>query len=127
MAYSSAARMDYLLRRRICRLVAGLVMADDDVDPREESFLERLLADFGIPEEEHEGLSPIVDPLLAAAEVALLPEAVKDQAMHLLLDAACADGRVMQAEREYLATVARVLGIDRKDTDRMIAVRLSFS
>lgn len=118
--------MDPALRRSICRLVAGIAMSDDDFDPREDHFLERLLVDFGIPPEEQANLVPIAGAGEAAAEMFELPEEAKVEAMHLLLEAACADGRVMEAEREYLQAVGRTLGIGHRETDQMIAVRLAF-
>ena len=63
----------------------------------------------------------------ALAEMKDLPPDARDEAMRLLLDAACADGRIMEAEREYLRTVASALEIDQAATDRMINVRMSFA
>lgn len=119
--------MDDALRRRICRLVAGILVTDDDMDPREDKFLDKLLADFGIPAGERDCLFPIVDAAEAQAEMRELPQDARDEAMHRLLDAACADGRIMEAEREYLRSVGFALEIGEQDTDRMIAMRLSFT
>ena len=119
--------MDDSLRRKICRLVAGIMVADDDLDPREDVFIDRLLTDFGLPLAERDCLFPIIETREALAEMKELPVDAREQAMHLLLDAACADGRIMEAEREYLRAVASALEIDAGETDRMIAVRLSFS
>src|SRR5205814_4121672 len=105
------------LRRRICRLVAGILVSDDDLDDREDAFINRLLGDFGIPLSERDCLFPIVESQEALAEMKELPPEARDEAMRLLLDAACADGRIMEAEREYLRTVAGALDIDGAQTD----------
>ena len=36
--------MDELTRLKICRLIAGLVVADEDFDEREEAFVNKMLA-----------------------------------------------------------------------------------
>src|SRR5690348_13828881 len=119
--------MDDALRRKICRLVAGILVSDDDLDAREDLFVDKLLREFGIPLADRDFLFPIVDVKEAQAEMSELPADVRDEAMRLLLDAACADGRIMESEREYLRSVAAALEIDEHETDRMISVRLSFT
>src|SRR5439155_13919436 len=87
--------MDEELRRKICRLVAGIVVTDDDLDPREERFIDRLLEGFGIPVGERDLIFPIVDAEDAAAAMRQLPPDARDEAMRLLLDAACADDQIV--------------------------------
>ena len=82
--------MDDSLRRQVCRLIAGLVVSDDDLDEHEDAFLSRLLARFDIPSEERDTIFPIVDRSEAAA----------------------ADGKIAPEERAYLATVAAVVRVD---------------
>ena len=53
--------MDKELRTNICRLIAGLIVADDDLSAAEEAFLDKLLAKFDIPESERDAIFPIVD------------------------------------------------------------------
>ena len=118
--------MDLSQRRKMCRLIAGIVMADDHFDPREGLFLERLCHDLDLPEADREDLHPIVEARVAASEMMELPEEVREETFVLLLDAVCADGRVMEAEREYLRAVARTMGIAAAETDQMIALRKSF-
>ena len=38
--------VDKELRRNICRLIAGLVVADDDLEPAEDAFVDKMLAKF---------------------------------------------------------------------------------
>src|ERR1700690_761738 len=40
------------LARSVCRLVAGLVVSDDDFAPEEEAFIERMLARFEVADRE---------------------------------------------------------------------------
>src|SRR3954466_7122083 len=103
--------MEEDLRRKICRLVAGIVVTDDDLDPREDQFVDRLLQSFGIPIGERDLIFPIVDASEAAAAMRELPPDAKDDAMRLLLDAACADDKIVEEERHYLEVVAEAMGL----------------
>ena len=40
--------MDEALRTKVCRLVAGLVVADDDLDEKEDAFITRVLAKYDL-------------------------------------------------------------------------------
>ncbi len=103
--------MDESQRRRVCQLIAGMVVADDDLDDAEDAFINKMLVRFGIPLEEREVIFPIIDAAEAAASIMTLPEAVRAEAFGLLIEAACADGQVVSEEREYLETVAETLGL----------------
>lgn len=107
--------MDEALRTKVCRLVAGLVVADDDLDEKEDAFITRVLAKFGIPEDQRETIFPIVDRSEAAAEIKTLPADVQQETLALLIEAAAADGKVMPEEEDYLLTVGDALGISQKD------------
>lgn len=104
--------MDAELRKKVCRLVAGIVVADDDLDEKEDAFIDRLMARFGIPADERGELFPIVDSAEAASEIKTLPKAVQDEAFSLLIEAAAADGKVVAEERAYIDAVAAALGLD---------------
>jgi uncharacterized tellurite resistance protein B-like protein len=104
--------MDEELRKRVCRLVAGIVVADDDLDDREDEFIDRLMAKFGIPAEQRGELFPIVDAKEAAEEIVTLPKPVQDEAFSLLLEAAAADKKVVPEERAYIDAVGAALGLD---------------
>lgn len=103
--------MEEALRKKICRLVAGIVVADDDLDEKEDAFLDRLLVTFGIPAEQRDELFPIVDRDEAATEIKTLPKDVQDDVFTRLVDAACADGKVVPEERDYLKSVANAIGM----------------
>ena len=113
--------MDKELRRKICRLIAGLVVADDDLEPTEEAFLDKLLAKFEIPASERDTIFPIVDRDEAAQAIRELPKDAQAAALDLLIAATLADGVVAPEERAYLDAVAVELGIARADLERRIA------
>ncbi|MSP60904.1 MAG: hypothetical protein EXR72_11275 [Myxococcales bacterium] len=117
--------MDADLRLNICRLVAGIVVTDEDLDPREDAFIDRMLVSFGIPISERNTIFPIVDGSEAAAAMAALPEGPKQEALKLLLDAACVDGKVVEEERVYLHSVGSAIGIPAGEMDRRITARLT--
>ncbi len=105
--------MDEELRTRVCRLVAGIVVSDDDLDEKEDVFIDRLLKEFDIPLDQRATIFPIIDRDEAAAEIKTLPAEVQTRALELLIRAAAADGKVAAEEAAYLDTVADALGIDR--------------
>jgi uncharacterized tellurite resistance protein B-like protein len=109
--------MEEQLRKKICRLVAGIVVADDDLDEKEDAFLDRLLVTFGIPADQRDELFPIVDRAEAASEIKTLPKEVQNDVFNRLVDAACADGKVVPEEREYLKAVASAIGVSEDDVD----------
>jgi uncharacterized tellurite resistance protein B-like protein len=112
--------MEAALRTRVARLIAGLVVSDDDLDPAEEAFLDRMLARFGIAEEQRESIFPIVDRSEAAAEVRALPGDVQLEALALLIEATAADGKIADEEREYLRAVAEAIGVGDQELESRI-------
>jgi uncharacterized tellurite resistance protein B-like protein len=116
--------IDQELRRRVCRLIAGIVVSDDDLDEAEDKFIDRLLPSFGIPIEERESIFPIVDRAEAAEALRALPKSIHREVFDLLLDAAVADGKVVDEEKAYLHTVGEVLGLAAAEVDGKIADRL---
>lgn len=112
--------MDKELSHRVCRLIAGLVVSDDDLDAAEDAFVDRLLEHFGIPLAERDTIFPIVDRSEAADAVKSLPADVQKEALKLLVAAASADGKIAAAEREFLHTVAEAMGITTAEIDRRL-------
>ncbi len=109
----------------MCRLVAGLVVSDDDLDEREDALINRLLARFGIPPEERDSIFPIVDRSEAAAAIRQLPTEAQLEAFELLVEAAVADGKVVAEEQAYLSTVAAVLDIPEAEVKTKIQAALA--
>jgi uncharacterized tellurite resistance protein B-like protein len=98
-------------KRLICRMVAGLVASDEDFTDSERAFVEKVLNGFGIPESEWEAIYPLVDPVSAKQEIAKLPSAARETAINLLVEAAAADGKIVDEERQYLDAVAAAMSI----------------
>jgi uncharacterized tellurite resistance protein B-like protein len=117
--------VDKELRRKICRLIAGLVVADDDLSPEEDSFLDRLLAKFEIPPSERDAMFPIVDRAEAAQTIRELPKEAQSIALALLIEATVADGVVAPEERAYLDAVGAELGVIGAELEQRIALQLS--
>ena len=118
-------RMDEALRKKICRLIAGIVVADDDLHEKEDAFLDRMLVKFGIPKEHREELFPIVDRDEAVAEIKTLPKDIQQETFARLVEAACADGQVVPEERAYLDAVGAAIGIDKKGVEDRVVDQLS--
>ena len=116
--------MDKEMRRRICRLIAGLVVADDDLEAAEEAFLDKMLVRFEVPEDERDTIFPIVDRDEAAATIRALPEEARKTALELLIDATVADGVVAPEERIYLETVAAEMGVSSADLTKRLDAKL---
>ena len=102
--------MDLELRKTVCRLVAGLVVSDDDLSTEEEAFVDRMMARFGISE--RDAIFPIVDRSEARDAMRGLPEAVRQEALSLLVEAAAVDGKIVDEERAYLHAVCEAAGLD---------------
>lgn len=112
--------MDAALAKKVCRLIAGIVVADDDLSDDEDRFLDRVLVRFGIPASERDMLFPIVDKGEAAEEMRSLPVDVQHEAVTLLLEAAAADGKIATEERAYMQSVAEVIGLAPAEMDQKL-------
>lgn len=117
--------MDDDTRKKVCQLIAGIVITDDVLDDREEAFVGRMLQRFGLAETEREVIFPLVDGAEAAATMKTLPADVQAEAFELLVGAACADGEVVPEERKYLAQVAEAIGRPEAEVEAAIAAALA--
>ena len=68
---------------------------------------------------------PIVDRSEAAASVKALPAAVREEAFALLLEAAVADGKIVDEERHYLHTVGEAMGLASAAVDARLRAALA--
>jgi uncharacterized tellurite resistance protein B-like protein len=116
--------MDEALRHKLCQLVAGIVVTDEDLDPREEAFVDRMLERFGLDASQRDVIFPLVDAEEAAKQMGELPKAAQEDALSLLIDAAVADGKVVSEELEYLRAVSQAVGVDSEELDRRIKAKL---
>ena len=105
--------MDETMRRNVCRLIAGIVVSDDDLSPQEDAFVDRMLERFEIPVEERQVVFPIIDSSDAADAMKELPPPVQQEAFGLLVEAAAADGSIAPEELTYLEAVAEVVGVSK--------------
>jgi uncharacterized tellurite resistance protein B-like protein len=112
--------MDESVRRKVCRLIAGIVVSDEDLSPQEDAFVDRMLERFGIPLAEREVIFPIIDATDAAQAMKELEPAVRTEAFGLLVEAAAADGSIAPEELGYLEAVATVAGVTQDElSDRL--------
>lgn len=117
--------MDPELRRQIARLVAGIVLTDDELDPREERFLSRLFDRLGVGAGERALLRPTVDGEDAVKAIRELPESLRDETLSMLIEAASVDDRLAEEERYYLEVVAAAMGLDDEELERRIALQFN--
>lgn len=113
--------MDIATRQQICQLVAGILIADDILDEHEEKFVDRLIQSFGLEDTGRDAVFPLVDREQAVAQIKQLPADAQDDAMRLLIEAACVDGQIAPEERDYLRAIAAALEI----SDAMLARRVA--
>jgi uncharacterized tellurite resistance protein B-like protein len=116
--------VDESQKRKLCQLIAGIVVADDDLDPTESAFIDRMLARFGIDPAERDIIFPIVDTDEAVRAVGAMPADVQTETLDLLVQAATADGKVVPAERDYLKAVVKAMGRDERELARLVAKHL---
>ncbi len=116
--------MEYGTRQKICQLVAGIIIADDILDEKEEAFVDRLIKSFGIGDTGRDVIFPLVDRNEAAVQIKRLPQDAQDVALALMIDAACVDAQIAPEEREYLIAIASALGIPETELAKRVAERL---
>jgi tellurite resistance protein len=115
--------MEIADRRKICQLVAGILVSDDEFVEEEAGFLHRIFLRFGLPVEEAAEVQPI-DAGSASSALRELPPEVQAKVVALLVEAAVADGIVDPRERAYLLVAAAALGIEADVMEQRIASRL---
>jgi uncharacterized tellurite resistance protein B-like protein len=116
--------VDKELRRNICRLIAGLVVADDDLEPAEDAFVDKMLARFEIPADERDTIFPIIDRSEAAEMIRQLPKDAQMTALDLLIDATAADGKVAPEEKAYLEAVGAEMGVSGAELEKRVGAKL---
>src|SRR5215475_8352133 len=114
-ARAKGSKMDDSVRRNVCRLIAGIVVSDEDLSPEEDSFVDRMLERFGIPLSERDVIFPIIDSTEAGEAVRALEPGVRAEAFSLLIEAAAVDGSIAPEELSYLEAVADAVGVSRDD------------
>ena len=100
-----------------CRLIAGLLVADDWFDDSEQAFLDRTMDRMGLSEEERKEALRVLDADEAEAAVRTLSDEARRELLSDLVAAADADGVVDEAETEYLQRIAAAMGLSDADID----------
>lgn len=103
--------MDDATKRVACRMIAGLVASDDDFSDSERQFLDKVLHQFRIPESEWDAIFPLLEHDAAEQAIRSLDATAQREIFELLLEAALLDGRIAAAERDYIETVGRAIGM----------------
>jgi uncharacterized tellurite resistance protein B-like protein len=116
--------MDPNVARQVCRLIAGIVVSDEDLSPQEDAFVDRMLLRFGIPIADRDVIFPIIDASEAADTVKALAPAVREEALSLLIEAAAADGSIAPEELGYLEAVADATSVARDELQDRLAAAL---
>jgi uncharacterized tellurite resistance protein B-like protein len=116
--------MDIETRQKICQLVAGIIISDDILDEKEEAFVDRLIQSFGVGESGREVIFPLVDRDEAAQQIKDLPKDAQEEALRLLIEAACIDGQIAPEEREYLHAIAKALDVSEATLAKRVADQL---
>lgn len=104
--------MDEQTKRIACRMIAGLVASDEDFADTERHFLDKVLHQFGIPEDEWDAIFPLLEHNEAEAAIKTLEPMAQKETFDLLVAAAMADGFVTSEEREYLTVIGKAIGMD---------------
>ena len=116
--------MDNDTRRRLCRLIAGIVVVDNDLDDAESRFVDHMLARFGLSPDERDALFPIIDAGEAAEELKTLAPPLQHEAFALLVEAATLDRRYADEEKDYLYKVGAVINLSPADIDARVQAAL---
>jgi hypothetical protein len=107
--------MDEQTKRTACRMIAGLVAADDDFSESERRFLDKVLERFDIPESEWDAIFPLLEYDEAEAAIRTLAPDAQRETFLLLLDAARVDGVISVDERKYLELIGHAIGMSDSD------------
>jgi uncharacterized tellurite resistance protein B-like protein len=111
-------------RWKIVRLIEAVVAADGVVSDDEREFLQRVMARFGISDQDRADHIVASAPGAATATLRALAPDVQVRVMALLVEAAVVDGHVAPEERALLLASAATLGIEAQALEERIARRL---
>ena len=118
--------MDPVTSRRVCELVMGIIATDQELHPTELQFMLKIFKAFGVASgAEDEAISPTTRSFEAEKAMKALPADVRQEAIELLLDSAVVDGKVVEAERQFLYAVGRAAGISQEVIDSRIETKLA--
>jgi len=117
--------MEHDTRIQICGIIAGVVSADQDIHVNEANFLQRVRARFQIPK--GAAITPVSSREEALEKLANFDEETRQHTFELLIAAATADGKVNDAEREFLQSIAWMVKVDTEELDERLEAQLATS
>jgi uncharacterized tellurite resistance protein B-like protein len=109
---------------KVVALIEAVITADGVVVEEERELLRRVIARFGLTQDERADRVVASDPGRATATLRALAPDVQARVMALLVEAAVVDGRVAPEERALLLAAAAALGIEADVLEERIARRL---
>jgi tellurite resistance protein len=109
---------------KVVELIEAVIAADGVIVDDEREFLRRVVARFGLSQDDRADRVVASDPGRATATLRALAPDVQGRVMALLVEAAIVDGRVVPEERALLLASAAALGIDADVLEERIARRL---
>ena len=115
--------MELELRRKLFRLIAGVLFVDRRLDAAEDVFLARLCAELELSQAERQTLKPVADSNEATRAMRALPEGVRRDAFERVIDAAVVDVVVGAAERRYLMAVGEAIGMTDEQVEAVLTDR----
>lgn len=116
--------MDIEDRVKVVELIEGMIAADGVVSGEERDFLRKVVARFGLTEEERADRPVPSDPGRATRTLRSFQPEEQSRVLALLVEAAIADGKVEPEERALLLASAASLGVDACALEERVARRL---
>jgi uncharacterized membrane protein YebE (DUF533 family) len=117
--------MNEATRLKFCQIITGIIAADNELDPAERAFLDKMVREFGLDPAAVETLVPVMDSARAGRELLGMSTEAQAIAFSFLVQAATADGKYVAEERAYLHAVARVLGLPTGEVDDNVEAQLA--
>lgn len=109
---------------KVIELIEAVIAADGVVVEEEREFLRRVVARFGLSQDDRADRIVASDAGRTTHTLRTLPSDVQARVMALLVEAAIVDGRVEPEERALLLASAATLGIEAHVLEERILRRL---
>lgn len=103
-----------------CRLLATLVVADDNVEESELEFLERAMERFELTEEDKVKVMVLLDEDEALEAIESLPDNERHEFLNDLAEIAWIDGDLDRYEIDQVHKVATAMGFNALDVERAL-------
>lgn len=100
-----------------CRLIATLIVADDEVDDREIALLERTMVGLEMSDEEKARSMVVMGEEVAAEALKTLSREERVGFLNHLAEVAWVDGHLGDYEVEVILRVAKAMGLGKSEVD----------